>query len=406
MPVYEYKALNVKGRSKSGLIDAEGSASARLKLKDQSLFPTEIREVSDQMSTGGNKFSFSFFSRIPHADISMMTRQLATLLTAGFPLVRAINVIINQMSSQTFRKALSKIKDAIEEGSSFADALKPYPSIFSHVYINMVKAGESSGTLDIVLDRLADISEKQQKLKNKIQVALAYPILMGILGSAVLFVLLTFIVPGITQIFIDMEHDLPPITNMLIAFSDFMKNWWWALLIFIAISILSFSYAKKTKKGSYFMDRALLSIPLLRNTTRKLAAARFSRMLGSLLENGITVLPAMKIVENVTGNSVIAEAIEKAGVEVEKGMELGKALEKTNAMPYLTIQMIMVGEESGELEAMLERVADIFENEVETSISVLTSIIEPLMILIMAVVVGLIVVSIALPIFEMNEMIK
>ncbi|MDH3344265.1 MAG: type II secretion system inner membrane protein GspF [Desulfobacteraceae bacterium] len=408
MPVYEYTALDIKGKTISGIIDADSSRAARQKLRASKTYPVSIEEVHDTAAIKTPK-TFSAlrpFTRVRPQEVSMMTRQLATLLGAGLPLVPAIAALTSQTRSQSFKKMLAKIKDSIVEGNSFARSLSLFPGTFSALYINMVTAGETSGALEIVLERLADITEKQQALKSRIQSAMAYPILMSLIGVLVLFFLLTFIVPNITSIFSDMNQTLPAPTLFLIRISDIFKMYWWIILIGIAGAVLILRHINKTVKGGYVFDKIKLLLPRLGVLAKKLAVARFSRTLGSLLENGVSMLPALGIVKNIVGNALIADAIEDASKEVGKGKGFGSALAESKIFPDLSIQMIQVGEQSGKLEEMLNKVADVFENEVEASIMTMTSLLEPVMILIMAVIVGFIVLSICLPIFEMSQLVR
>jgi general secretion pathway protein F len=409
MPVYEYKALNSKGKSISGIIDTESSVTARQKLRSSQIFPIEIKEIYATKKESDKKGSISIsrpFARVKQSEITMMTRQLSTLVGAGFPLVSAISTLIPQTKSNIFQKTLSQIKDSIEEGSSFASALSLYPETFSQIYINMVRAGESSGTLEIVLERLADITENQQALTNKIKSMLAYPAIMTVIGSGVLFFLLAYIVPKITTIFEDANRVLPAPTRFLISTGDILKSFWWLILILIVAVIFCFRALRKTERGRYITDRFILSLPIAGELVKKLAVARFARTLGSLLENGVTLLSSLEIVKNIVGNVLIAEVVGKAASDVEKGQALGKAIESSNIFPNLSVQMILVGEQSGELETMLNKVADVFENEVESAVIAMTSWLEPVIILIMGVVVAFIVLSIVLPIMEMNRLIK
>ncbi len=408
MPVYEYTALDAKGKTKSGIIDAEGTSAARQKLRSTGFFPVSIKETQELLEKKARRgLDLSrYFSRVKPAEIAMMTRQLATLISAGFPLVSALDALLPQTKSHGFKRILAQIKDAIVEGNSFAQALSQYPGIFSALYMNMVRAGETSGTLEIVLDRLADTTEKQQDLKNRIQTALAYPILMVIICILVLFILLTYIVPSIINIFTEMNQVLPGPTLLLIFLSSFFKSYWWIIIASLAGMFMALHQARKTEKGRYIFDKTVLSTPVLGDLAQKLAVARFSRTLGSLLENGVSMLIALEIVKNIAGNQLISDTIENAASEVGKGQALGNALSEGQTFPQLSIQMIQVGEQSGELEAMLYKIADVYEKEVESTILRLTSYMEPLMILVMATIVGFIVLSICLPIFEMNQLIK
>jgi general secretion pathway protein F len=407
MPVFEYTALDARGKTTSGIIDAEGALVARQKLRTSGIFPVSVKETYEAVpKKESSSISLSSrFSRVKPVEVAMMTRQLSTLIGAGFPLVSALDALVPQTKSHGFKKIMAQIKVLIVEGNSFAQSLSKYPAAFSPLYVNMVRAGETSGTLEIVLDRLADITEKQQALMNRIQTALAYPIFMLIFGTLVLFILLIYIVPSFTSIFADMNQVLPTPTRLLIFLGEFFKSYWWGLFIIIGIIWGGFNRAKKTEKGRYWLDKAILVIPLTGSSARKLAVARFARTLGSLLENGVSMLVAMDIVKNIAGNILISEAVETAAIEVGKGQGLGAALSSRNIFPHLSIQMILVGEQSGELEKMLTKIADVFENEVETSIMRLTSYLEPIMILVMGLCVLFIVLSICLPIFEMNQLI-
>ena len=408
MPVFEYTALDARGKTTSGIIDAEGAQAARQKLRTSGIFPVSIKETHEaapKKESSGISLS-SRFSRVKPVEVAMMTRQLATLIGAGFPLVSALDALVPQTKSHGFKKIMAQTKNLIIEGNSFAQALSKYPATFSSLFVNMVRAGETSGTLEIVLDRLADITEKQQALMNRIQTALAYPIFMLIFGTLVLFILLIYIVPSFTSIFADMNQVLPTPTRLLIFLGEFFKAYWWSILIIIGLLWFFFNRAKKTEKGRYWIDKTILAIPLTGNPARKLAVARFSRTLGSLLENGVSMLVALDIVKNIAGNILISEAVETAAIEVGKGQGLGDALSSRGVFPQLSIQMIQVGEQSGELEKMLTKIAEVFENEVETSILRLTSYLEPVMILVMGLCVLFIVLSICLPIFEMNQLIR
>ena len=409
MPVYEYTALDARGKTLSGILDAESSSAARQKLRTAGNYPVSISETNKTLEkkSGGRSFSFlPSLSRVSPAEIAMTTKQLATLAGAGFPLVSAIDVIVGQTKTQGFKKIMAQVKDSIVEGSSFAAALSPFPSVFSPIYINMVAAGESSGTLEIVLDRLADITEKQQALKSRITTAMIYPLLMTVVGSVVLFILMAYIVPRIAVIFDEIDKALPAMTQFLIKASNLMQSYWWLILIFFIMTAIVFKHVKKTPKGRHLLDKAILTMPLFGSLASRLAVARFSRTLGSLLENGVSMLAALDIVRNIVGNSLIADAVADAAKEVGKGQGLGKALSETDLFPNLAIQMILVGEQSGELENMLGKIADVYEAEAESTIMRLTSLLEPLMILFMACVVGFIVISIILPIVEMNQGIK
>ena len=408
MPVFEYTALDAKGKTTSGIIDADGARTARQKLRATGIFPVSIKESQETQEKKTTRIGdlSGYLTRVKPAEIAMLTRQLATLISAGFPLVSALEALLPQTKSTRLKTVLAQVKDAIVEGQSFAQALSQYPRVFPPLFINMVRAGETSGTLEIVLERLADLTEKQQDLINRIQTALAYPIFMCVIGTLVLFVLLTYIVPSITAIFMDMNQVLPTPTRLLLFLSNFFKSFWWVILIIVVAAGITLHRLKKTENGRYAYDKTILSLPVFGILARKLAVARFTRTLGSLLENGVSMLIALDIVKNIAGNVLISNAVQTAAQDVGKGQALWAALNEGHVFPQLSIQMIQVGEQSGQLEGMLNKIADVFEKEAESSIMRLTSYLEPVMILVMGCVVGFIVLSICLPIFEMNQLIR
>ena len=416
MAVFEYSALTAKGKKTTGIVDADSVSAAREKLRRMKVFPVSLDRLDSKGEVGGqsgtkvpvafNRLSRKIFSPVSSSDITLFTRQTSTLLSAGFPLVKAIATLVPQVKSKAFQRVLSRIKDAIEEGNSFAEALAAHTTVFSPVYVNMVRAGETSGTLEIVLERLADFSEKREDTRKKIQAAMAYPVFISIMGFFVLVFLLTYIVPGITKIFIDMNQALPLPTHILIETSSFLTAYWWAVVpapVVLAAGLLA---VRRTDRGGYMLDKIAISMPLVGNLIRKVIAARFSRTLGSLLENGVPMLAALGIAKTISGNRVVSSLVEKAAQAVEQGGSVGGVLEKSRAFPALATQMIKVGETSGEMERMLEKTADLFDRDVNSAVTAATSVIEPMIILIMGVVVGFIVLAICLPIFEINQLIR
>lgn len=408
MPVYEYNALTVKGKTTKGIINADSLSSAKARLKTSGLYPVSVTEAesSEEKAMGRIKGSSLFVRGVKTSELALFTRQMASLITSGFPLVSALSALIAQIKNPNFKKIVSQIKESIEEGQSFAGSLEEHKEVFNPVYVNMVKAGESSGTLDLVLDRLAGIIESRHMLTTRLQTAMAYPILMSIIGTLILFLLMTYIVPNITSIFTDMNQALPWPTRFLVSVSNFFRSFWWLILALIASIPAVIHSIRKKPEGRRTLDRLTMKIPLIGTLLQKVGAARFARTLGSLLGNGVPILTSLEIVETVVNNVLFSEAVKKAAKEVEQGKSLGESLSDTDILPHIAIQMINVGEQSGNLESMLERAADIFENEVESTVATLTSLMEPIMILAMGIVVGFIVVAICLPIFEMNQLIK
>ncbi len=409
MPVFEYVALDTKGKKLKGIIDAGSLAAARQRLRDSSIYPIEVKEASSRKKDSGldERSAGGLFNRVGIQELSAMTRQLATLLGAGLPLVQSINAMITQTSHPVLKKTLAQIKEEVNEGSSLTQSMSRYPKIFSPFFINMVRAGEASGTLNIVLERLADFSESQQALRGKIRAALAYPVFMFFIGSAVLFFLVAFVVPNITRIFEEMHQTLPAITVFLITVSRFLESFWWAIVIALVVSVVVLRYLiRNTEKGRRFWDRLKISMPVIGTLNRKMAVARFGRTLGTLLESGVPLLTALEISKNVINNSLIADAVQKASEEVREGQSLSAPLARSGLFPPIATEMVGVGEQSGNLEQMLYKIADAYEKEAETNVTTMTSMLEPVMILVMGLVVGFIVVSILLPIFEMNQLIR
>lgn len=407
MPVYEYSALNQKGKTTQGVINADSSVSARQKLRADMLFPVSIKEVADTSpdQTTSRTAIFKYFKRVRPLELAAVTRQLATLTGAGFPLVSALETLMPQAKSRSLQQTLAKVKERVVEGGTFAQALEQFPGTFTPVYINMVRAGESSGTLELILDRLADITEKQEVLKARIQAALAYPLLMALVGTVVVFFLLTAVVPNILTIFSDLGQTLPLPTRILMGLSHFFSRFWPFFLLLLCIGGVAYFLLNRTPKGRFNIDRTRLKIPFIGNLIRQLAAARISRTLGSLLENGVPMMQALEIVQNVTGNMVLSKAVAATAKDVGQGKPLGMTMSRHPVFPSLFVQMVTVGEQSGELETMLGKVADIYDTDVQQRIMTITAMLEPIMILLMGVIVGFIVLSICLPIFEMNQLV-
>ena len=408
MAVYEYTALDGAGKNVNGIIDADSPVAARQKLRKSGIFPVNVKEtIAKPKEVPSRSFSISnLFKRVKPGELSATTRQLSILLGAGVTLVASLDALISQIANPLLKRIMAQVKESVNEGNSLAFSLSQHPKVFSQVYINMVRAGEASGSLDLVLNRLAEFSEHQQALRGRMKAALAYPIFMMLIGSVILFLLITFIVPNITKIFSEMHHTLPLPTLVLIGLGNFLKSFWWLVLLALGGTILLIKRLIKTPKGSYMWDEIKLRIPLLGTVNTKMAMARFGRTLSSLLQSGVPLLSALKIVRNIVNNTLIAEVIDNAMEEVEAGANLATPLAQSAWFPPIAIQMISVGERSGELEHMLEKIADVYEGEAESQITAMTAMLEPVMILVMGVVVGFIVISILLPIFEMNQMIR
>ena len=396
MPVFEYTALDRRGKKVSGVLDAEGQPGARNRLRATGVYPVALRQVAPlriENRTADEHPSGLFTRKVKPVELALATRQLATLLGASFPLVSALGTLLPQTPSAPLQRRLAQIKDDVTGGSSFADALARAPDTFPPFFINMVRAGESSGTLEIVLNRLADVTERQQSFQASVRNALTYPILMLVVGTAVLVFLLTYVVPSITGIFAEMNQVLPLPTRLLLAFSAAIRHYGWAIPLMIVGLWLGLRRLRSTRAGRTTVDRWLLQLPLVGDLIRRLNTARVARTFGSLLENGVAMLSAIAIVRNIAGNVIIAEALDGAALEVGQGKALAAALKSRQALPSLAVQMIDVGEQSGQLEAMLGKIADMYESEVEASVMRLTTLLEPLMILFLGAAVAFVVLA-------------
>jgi general secretion pathway protein F len=408
MPVYEYTALDRGGKRKRGIIDADSPVLARNKLRTDGIYPVSLQETSGPAKERARRKGVlpGLFNRVSSAELSALTRQLSVMLRAGVTLVGSLDALVAQTDQPVLKRVLAQMKESVNEGNSLAHAFSLHPSLFSPIYVNMVRAGEASGALDIVLQRLAEFSEHQQAVRNRFRAALAYPAFMFLIGSGILLFLVTFIVPNIAQVFQDMEQTLPLPTQILISTGVVLKSYWWLVGLGLVAVVLVVRRLLRRPAGRRFSDRLKLRLPILGPIQRKMLIARFARTLGTLLEGGVPVLTALGIVRNVVQNTQVGDTLDTAAEEVEAGKSLAASLRRSPWFPAMAVQMVSVGEQSGELEGMLNTVADIYEGDVESRITALTSLLEPLMILIMGISVGFIVVSILLPIFEMNQMIR
>ena len=405
MPLFEYKALDAAGKNVRGTIEADTVKTARLKLKKNNLYLTEIHEKNAAQRAGSPRASFasSLFGRIKVADVAMTTRQLASLIRASIPLVDALSALIDQTENDKFKVVLSTIRADVNEGSSLAKAVGKHPKVFNNIFINMIEAGESSGTLPLVLLRLADFQEGEVRLRNKVTSALMYPSLMMLTAFSLLIGIFTFVIPRITKIFESMNKPMPLQTRVLIAISDFLVNYWWAVLVGIGISISLFLRWKASEKGRRRWDSFLLKLPILGPLIRMLAVSRFASTMSTLLIGGVPILAAMNIVKNIVANKLIEEAIVQARENVTEGQSIAEPLKRSRQFPPLVIHMVSIGEKTGELPQMLQNVAATYEEQVAVKIDGLTSLLEPAMIIFMGVVVGGIVASIFVPLIEMNN---
>ncbi|MGZ6175023.1 MAG: type II secretion system inner membrane protein GspF [Candidatus Binataceae bacterium] len=406
MPVFAYRGLATNGRSVAGVVDADSVRTARGKLRDRGIFPTELAEEEAAVKRRLSDYLPSFGRRIPPSELSLLTRQLSSLLGAGVQLVDALAALADQSARPLTKRLLSQIRERVREGTSLGDALAGHPETFSDLYIGMVRAGEAAGALETVLNRVADFSESQAEFKAKVTHALTYPIIMVCVGGAIMFFLMGYVVPQVATIFQQNNAALPLPTVILITMSNFISGYWMFLLLLIVGTIAGIVYALSTRSGRRFYDTWLLRMPYVGGTVTRVLCARFSRTLATMLQSGVQLLPALASVKHVVTNVLLADAVEESRTSIREGHGMTHPLAQSGLFPPLLVEMIRVGERTGEVESMLERVADTYEREVERSLNQLTTLLEPLMTLAMAGIILFMMLAILLPIFQLNQLMK
>jgi general secretion pathway protein F len=418
--LYAWKGLNAAGKPVAGNREADGPKGLRQILRKESVFITELHEVVAGQQTkqavaasasGGKGLRREvdikgWFERVRAQDVAIFTRQLATLLHAGIPLAEALGALAEQSDHRKLQMILAGIRQKVNEGSALADAMAEYRAVFPELYVNMVRSGESAGNLDAVLARMADFLDAQHELRSKVSSAMAYPILMAIVGTGVMSVLMVVVVPPIAGIFADSGKALPWNTQILIAVAAIAGGYWWLVLPLLIGTVFGFRRWTRKPKGRALMDRVKLRILIVGRLIRLLAVARFARTLATMLSSGVPVLTALDIVKRVLNNTVLEKVIEDARIAIREGESIAVTLKKSGQFPSMMCHMVAVGERSGQLEAMLENVAGAYERDVEMEVSRLTSLLAPIMILIMAVGIGFIIFSILVPIMDMGQMVQ
>jgi general secretion pathway protein F len=407
MPVFAYRGLSGSGRSIAGVIDADSARTARGKLREQGIFPTDLAEEA----TAGEARSVkqwlpTFGGRVPATELALLTRQLGALLGAGVQLVEALGTLADQSTRPGVKRMLSQVREAVREGSSLADALAAHPNVFSDLYIGMVRAGETAGALEAVLARLAEYSERQSEFMSKVRGALTYPIIMMCVGTLIMIFLMSYVVPQITVIFQQQHVVLPLMTRVLIALSSFVTGYWPVLAASLLAATGTILFGLSTRRGRRIYDRIVLRVPYLGATMIRVMCARFARTLATLLSSGVQLLPALTAVKRVVTNGLLADAVEQSRESIREGHGMGQTLQRSALFPPLLVEMIKVGERSGELEQMLERVADNYEREVEASLRQMTTLLEPLMTLAMAGVILFMMLAVLMPIFQLNQLMR
>lgn len=404
MPIFFYEAADAKGQVRTGTMEARDEKTVVGRLQSENLYPIRVTTESVDRPFFPSFSPVEWLRGIGAKDVLNFTAQMSTLISSGLPIDRSLAILIELNEKPKFAEIVEGVRKAIQGGASLADALGKYPNAFSKLYVSMIRAGEVGGVLEAILKRLADFLESSQRLRDNLRSALVYPILLTLVGGASVAVLLTFVIPKFAKIFEDMGQALPLPTVILLAISGTVTGYWWAILGFLILAGLGFRYYIQTESGLDWWDRFKLSFPLFGPLIQKIEVSHFARTLGTLLASGVPVLQSVAIVNETVTNTVIRKAIEGARKKIKEGSGVADPLKSSGIFPPLAIHMVTVGEETGKLEEMLIRVADIYDNEIQTSIKSLISLLEPTLILLMGALVGFIVISMLMAIFSINTM--
>ncbi len=412
MPVYAYKGYDSKGKRVSGIASADSRSSLKEQLKSKGIYVYEIAEKVGDKKVQGSEKTFSFKinifgrRRVSKAAIALMTRQFSTLVRSGMPIAESLEALTKQTEDPKLKLIISSIYQNVTEGITLSDSMGRYRDVFGDLYVNMVKAGESSGTLDIVLERLADLTESQDELSQKIIGALFYPIIMVVVGTLIMGVLFVWVLPKLTRIFEEAGAALPLITKIVIGISQFSRDWWYVVIFIIGALYWGIRSFLRTEKGRYLFFFFLLVAPIFGNIVELINMERFSRTLGTLLKSGVPIIVSLDIVKSIMNNRLLQDAVEMSKESVSEGSVLYRPLEQSGLFPPILTHMISIGEKTGQLEDMLLHAARSYENQLTRRIANLTSLLEPIMIVLMGGAVFVIIISVLVPILRLNELIR
>ncbi len=397
MADFIWKGVNKKGKKKKGEMEADNENFVRLTLRRQGIEPTKIKPKPKDLFE-----NIKFLQpKVGEKDIVVMTRQFATMIDAGLPLVQCLEILYSQQENRTFKKILKDIKGSVEEGSTFADALKHHPEVFDDLFVNLVAAGEVGGILDIILNRLAAYIEKAAKLKRKVKGAMTYPIVVMVIAVLVVAIILIFVIPVFQSMFADFGKALPIPTQVVVRISEFVKSY--ILYMIVAVGVLAFAYRRfyRTERGRALVDQLVLRVPVFGMLIRKVAVAKFTRTLGTMISSGVPILDSLEIVASTAGNKTIEDAIRETRQSISEGRTIAEPLADSEVFPSMVVQMISVGEATGALDTMLGKIADFYDDEVDAAVEALTAMLEPFMMIFLGGTIGGLVVSMYLPVFQM-----
>ena len=404
MPLYRYKAVTSAGETQEGEMDGPSQADVVARLQGMGYIPIRVDEAVPEASSGNAGMALFGKKRVSQDDVANFTREIATLLRAGLPLDRSLGVLIGLTANEQVKELLSQVREDVRGGAALSVAMGAREGVFSRFYLNMIRAGEAGGAMDVVLLRLTEFMERSKELKETVKSALIYPtILVGVAVLSVV-VLLVWVVPQFSQMFEDSGKALPLPTQIVIASGDFFRHYWWALILG-GIGVYSwFSRQMRNPVSRYWLDARFLKLPLVGDLVAKLEVARFSRTLGTLIGNGVSLLPALSIVKETLGNTVMVEALGSVATHLKEGKGLGKPLMETGLFPQLAVHLVMVGEETGKLQEMLLRIADVYDREVHNAVKRMLALMEPVLILGLGLVIGGIIMSILVAILSVNDL--
>lgn len=405
MPIFEYTGTDRTGTAVRSSIDAESIKSAKQKIKKLGVVLLSVEEKTPGKGKAAALFpSLSGSNSVNLRTLAMTTRQFASLIKANIPLVEALAALIDQTDNLKLRTTLADVRQQVNEGSSLRDALARHPKVFTNIFINMVESGEASGTLPLVLTRLADFLESQVRLRQKVTSAMTYPLLMAVIGGGLMMVIFTFVIPKIANIFLSLGKEMPWYTKLLMDLSFFIRDYWWMVFAFIGAAIYFTRKYFNTPSGRVKKDRMLLKLPLFGETIRMIAVSRFASTMATLLNGGVPLVTALGIVKSVVNNEILAQALHEARENITEGQSVSEPLKRSGEFPSLLIHMIAIGERTGELPNMLEMVSRNYEEQVSSKIERMTSMLEPLMIVIMGLSVGVIVMAVFVPLLDLQKL--